>query len=41
MRENGFLLNHIVPYNSKIYDSYVGEHRSMKTRILAYFMEWM
>ena len=41
MREYGFSLTRILPYKDKVYDfyPYTGEHWSVKTRILAYFMQ--
>ena len=38
MREYGFSLIRILPYNDRIVD-YTGEYGLVKTRILAYFMQ--
>ena len=45
MREYGFSLTRILPYKDKIYDygsviRDTGEYGSVKTRILAYFMQY-
>ena len=41
MREYGFSLTHILPYKDKNlrFCPYKGEYGSVKTRILAYFMQ--
>ena len=39
MREYGFPLTRILWYKDRIYGSYTGEYRSLKTLILAYFMQ--